>query len=196
MKKTLYKILYFTINFNIYFFQKLLSIISFDYNIIKKELNYFKKILFYLNKKIVYILILFLIGSLPGRLQKILCEELKLDFLKASKTSALLLFFYAPFPFLAVIQLYFSIFTQNIVSDAAKIILIIYFSQLIIRMTIIYFKKTPVGFLEYETLYYIITLGKKDNYITKTFSNIIKKVKLLHKKYLDAGGGIRTHNPF
>ncbi len=190
MKDFFYKILYFTINFNIYFFQKVLSIISFDYNIIKKELNEFKKLLFFLNKKIVYILMLFLIGSLPGSLQKIISEELKVNPLTASKTSALLLFFYAPFPFLALFQIVFSVFNNNIVTDAAKIILLIYFSQLTIRMIIIYFKKIPVGFLEYETLYYIITLGRKENYITKGFHNTIKKIKALHKKYVNAGGGI------
>ncbi len=94
-----------------------------------------------------------------------------------------MLFFYSPFPFLALIQILFSVFNQSVVNDAAKIILLIFIIQLSIRLSIIFLKKIPVGFLEYETLYFIITFGKKENYITKNFENIILKIKLLHKKY-------------
>ncbi len=184
MKKKAVTLLEKIIDFNLFILQKIFSLIYFDYNIIKKEINYLKKIIYNINKKITYFLMLFLIGSLPGKLQLIISKETNIDAIKASVFNSFMLFFYSPFPFLALIQIFFSLIRENVVNDAAKIILLIYFVQLTIRLLIITFKKIPVGFLEYETLYYIITLGKKDNYVNKTFSNTIKKVEELYKKYL------------
>ena len=184
MKKKAIILLEKTINFNLFILQKTFSLIYFDYTIIKKELNYLKKIIYIVNKKIIYFLMLFLIGSLPGKLQLIISKETNIDAIKASIFNSFMLFFYAPFPFLALIQLSFSLINKTVFNDAAKIILLIYIIQLSLRLLLISMKKTPIGFLEYETLYYIITFGKKNNYVNKTFSNTIKKVKELYKKYL------------